>query len=88
MKEGAVCDKIRDQPQADDGDSFSPVLCLERGSGVRVRMWKLNLLTKKLWWEEGGGWEVGGWRTPCIWWWDPVIVFREGRLQLHGSLTN
>lgn len=34
------------------------------------------------------GREVGGWRTPCIWWWDPVIVFREGRLQLHGSLTN
>lgn len=54
-REGAACDKIRNQPQADDGDLFSPVLCLERGSGVSVRLLKLELLTKK---KEGGS---GGW---------------------------
>lgn len=56
-REGATSDKIRDQPQADDGDSFSPVLCLERGSGVRLRLLKLDILTKK---KGRRGPEVGG----------------------------
>lgn len=64
------------------------LLCLERGSGVRVRLWKLDLLSKKLCWEEGGVGRLGVGVLPASGGGILLLFLGEGSLQLRGSLTN